>query len=131
MSIPLLSLSRSRAREREIFRKVIMAEETKKIREDGVPTYEGELAKLSESAQYELVNRKLDCIMQAVEYLWNQYRAEAKPNVVDPELQIPVYPQPNVIIYETPNKSGHPPFYADSDYIAEGWPWPDVPPPPA
>lgn len=92
---------------------------------DEKPTYRGVLAQLSPSEDRELVHRKLDCIMQGVEYLWNKRDAD---NVVSPELQIPDYPQPNVIIYTSPNASGHPPFYADSEYIAEGWPWPDVPP---
>jgi hypothetical protein len=66
--------------------------------------------------------------MQAVEYLWNKRDAE---NVVEPQLQVPYYPQPNVIIYHVPNAPGHPRFYADSDYVAEGWEnWPNVPPPP-
>lgn len=108
--------------------------DTKKIREEGDPTYAGELAKLSADAQYELLNRKIDCVMQSTEYLWNQIirlLEKNNLNVTDPKLQIPVYPQPNVIIYQVPSQSGHPPFYADSEYIAEGWPWPDVPPPPA
>ena len=92
------------------------------------PTYGEVLEPLTRAEELELLHRKLDCIMQGVEYLWNQLRAELNLHVVSPTLQIPDYPQPNVIIYETPNSSGHPPFYADSDYIAEGWPWPDVPP---
>ena len=63
----------------------------------------------------------------SVEYLWNKRDAE---KVVDPKLQCFPYPQPNVIIYQVPNQSGHPPFEADSGYVAENWPWPNVPPKP-
>jgi hypothetical protein len=91
-------------------------------------TYAEVLDRLSESENRELLHRKVDCIMQGIEYLWN---ARNKTDSGEPQLQVPYYPQPNVIIYHVPNAPGHPRFYADSDYVAEGWEhWPIVPPPP-
>lgn len=95
---------------------------------DDNPTYGEVLAPLTRAEELELLHKKLDWIAVSLNYIHNQLRDEMKWNVLDPKLQAPPYPYPMNIIYPLPSVSGNPPFWADSGYIAEGWPWPDVPP---
>jgi hypothetical protein len=96
------------------------------------PTYEEVLSPLTTDQKIELLNRKVDCVMQGLEYFFNQWRDHENPNMVEPQLQIPWYPQANVIIGWVPDASGHPRFYADDpayDAEAQHWnKWPTVPP---
>lgn len=61
---------------------------TTKASEDSEETYAELLNELSSADYRELTQRKLDCIMQGIERIWEK--------LTDDELEVPPYPFPHI-----------------------------------